>query len=85
MFEKIYTGFVATLDRIIWTIDVGPSVHKIFLSPQVGTFRVGLGKVRAVRLYRHAVKHVPAYGDYLSGRPHEGPRVRMRGARSDPW
>ncbi len=78
MFEKIYTGFVAVLDRIIWTIDVGPSVHKIFLSPQVGTFRVGLGKVRAVRLYRRAAKRVPAYRDYLSHHPHAGPKVTMR-------
>ena len=52
MFDRLYTAIVATLDRIIWTIDVGPSVHKFFLAPQVGNFRVFLGKIRAVRVYR---------------------------------
>jgi phenylacetate-CoA ligase len=77
MFEKIYIGFVALLDKVIWTIDVGPSVHKFFLSPQVGNFREGLGRVRAVRLYHHALKHVPAYADYIRKNPTNGPRVRM--------
>jgi phenylacetate-CoA ligase len=77
MFEMIYRGFVATLDRIIWTIDVGPSVHKFFLSPQVGNFRVALGKVRAVRLYRKAVKRVPAYRDYIAQHHIEGPKVAL--------
>lgn len=75
MFEYLYIGFVALLDRVIWTIDVGPSVHKFFLSPQVGNFRVGLGRVRAVRLYRHAVKRVPAYKDYIEKNPTYGPRI----------
>jgi phenylacetate-CoA ligase len=78
MFEKLYIGFVALLDRIIWTIDVGPSVHKFFLAPHVGNFRVGLGRVRAVRLYRHAVRRVPAYKDYV-GRHKDlmGPKISM--------
>lgn len=65
MFERLYIAFVAVLDKIIWTIDVGPSVHKFFLAPHVGSFRVSLGRVRAVRLYRHAVRRVPAYKDYI--------------------
>lgn len=77
MIEKIYIGFVAALDRIIWTIDVGPSVHKFFLSPHVGNFRVALGRVRAVRLYRHAVRRVPAYKDYIAQRQIEGPIVSL--------
>jgi phenylacetate-CoA ligase len=78
MFEFVYTSFVAALDQIIWTIDVGPSVHKFFLSPQVGNFRVGLGRIRAVRLYRHATKRVPAYKDYLEKNPTRGPHVGLR-------
>lgn len=77
MFEKFYVAVVALLDKIIWTIDVGPSVHKFFLAPQLGNFRVGLGKVRAVRLYRFAARRVPAYRDYLSQHPHHGPAVSM--------
>ncbi len=77
MFEGLYIGFVALLDKIIWTIDVGPSVHKIFLSPNIGTFREGLGRVRAVRLYRHAVRRVPAYGDYISKHSSHGPKISM--------
>lgn len=80
MFEFLYIRLVATLDRIIWTIDVGPSVHKFFLAPQVGNFRVFLGRVRAVRLYRRAVKRVPAYRDYMSKQHYRGPRVTARGA-----
>jgi phenylacetate-CoA ligase len=80
MFDFLYIATVATLDRIIWTIDVGPSVHKFFLAPQVGNFRVFLGKVRAVRLYRRAVKRVPAYRDYMSKRKYQGPRITMRRA-----
>jgi phenylacetate-CoA ligase len=78
MIEKFYTGFVALLDKIIWTIDVGPSVHKFFLSPQIGNFRVMLGKVRAVRLYRHAVRRVPAYKDYIGSKTFTGPHVSLR-------
>lgn len=77
MFEKIYIAFVATLDKIIWFIDVGPTVHKLFLSPQIGNFRVTLGKIRAIRLYRYSVKHVPAYKDYISQQNFEGPKVTL--------
>jgi len=77
MFDFIYIALVATLDRIIWTIDVGPSVHKFFLAPQVGNFRVFLGRVRAVRLYRHAIKRVPAYRDYMSKHTYQGPHISM--------
>jgi phenylacetate-CoA ligase len=80
MVERIYTAFVALLDKIIWTIDVGPSVHKVFLAPQVGTFREGLGRVRAVRLYRHAVRRVPAYKQYVAKHRHRGPRITLTGA-----
>lgn len=80
MFERIYITFVAVLDKIIWTIDVGPSVHKFFLAPQVGNFRVILGQVRAVRLYRRTVKRVPAYRDYMSKQTYKGPSVSMRHA-----
>ncbi len=78
VFEKLYIGIVAILDKIIWMIDVGPSVHKLFLSPQVGNFRVSLGKVRAVRLYRYSVKHVPAYRDYISKATVKGPTITMK-------
>jgi phenylacetate-CoA ligase len=78
MFEKVATGFVAILDKLIWTIDVGPSVHKFFLAPNVGNFRVSLGKIRAVRLYRHAVKKAPAYKDYIQKNGSiRGPHVGM--------
>jgi phenylacetate-CoA ligase len=80
MFDRLYIGFVAILDRIIWTIDVGPSVHKFFLAPEVGNFRVFLGKVRAVRVYRYALKRVPAYKDYMSKQTYKGPRITLRGA-----
>ncbi len=81
MFSFIYTAFVATLDKIIWTIDVGPSVHKFFLAPQVGNFRVFLGRVRAVRVYKYALKRVPAYRDYMSKQQYRGPHITARGAR----
>lgn len=77
MFEFLYVSFVALLDKIIWTIDVGPSVHKFFLSPEVGNFRVALGRVRAVRLYRNAVKKVPAYKDYIRKNPSRGPSIGL--------
>ena len=78
MFDFIYISAVAILDRIIWTIDVGPSVHKFFLAPQVGNFRVFLGRVRAVRVYRRAIKHVPAYRDYMSKqKKYQGPRISI--------
>ncbi|MGB4800459.1 MAG: hypothetical protein WBP03_02995 [Candidatus Saccharimonadales bacterium] len=80
MFEKLYIGLVALLDKIIWTIDVGPSVHKFFLAPQLGNFRVWLGHIKAVRLYRFAARRVPAYRDYVSKNPHHGPIVSMKSA-----
>lgn len=80
MFDFLYIAAVATLDKIIWTIDVGPSVHKFFLAPQVGNFRVFLGKVRAVRLYRRAVRRVPAYRDFMSKQQYHGPKITMRRA-----
>jgi phenylacetate-CoA ligase len=80
MFDFFYIALVATLDKIIWTIDVGPSVHKFFLAPQVGNFRVFLGKIRAVRVYRFAHKRTPAYRDYMSHKNYKGPRITVRGA-----
>ena len=80
MIGWIYIAFVALLDKIIWYIDVGPSVHKFFLAPNVGTFRKGLGKVRAVRLYRVATKKVPAYKDYTDKHSFKGPKIGLRGA-----
>lgn len=80
MFEKMYIGVVALLDKIIWTIDVGPRVHKLFLAPQLGDFRVWLGRVKAVRLYRFAARRVPAYWDFLEKHPHNGPVVTMKTA-----
>lgn len=80
MFRTLYIGLVAFIDKVIWTIDVGPAVHKFFLAPQVGNFRVFLGRIRAVRLYYFAVKRVPAYRDYLEKRKHVGPRITARRA-----
>jgi phenylacetate-CoA ligase len=80
MFQFIYIAFVAMLDRIIWTIDVGPSVHKFFLAPQVGNFRVALGRIRAVRVYKYALKRTPAYKDYMSKQHYTGPKITARGA-----
>lgn len=80
MFGFIYTSLVALIDRIIWIIDVGPSVHKLFLAPQVGNFRVFLGRVRAVRVHRYALKRVPAYIDYMSKHKFDGPRITAGGA-----
>ena len=81
MFDWIYIAVVAMLDKIIWTIDVGPSVHKFFLAPQVGNFRVFLGKIRAVRVHRYALKRVPAYRDYMSKQHYQGPRITATGAQ----
>lgn len=80
MFDGLYCAIVATLDRIIWAIDFGPSIHKFFLAPQVGNFRVFLGKIRAVRVYRYAIKRVPAYRDFMSKKQYDGPRITARGA-----
>jgi phenylacetate-CoA ligase len=77
MLEKLYIGFIAVLDWLIWTLDINPTVHKFFLSPQVGNFRVSLGKVRAVRLFRYSMKRVPAYKDFMSKRTFKGPQVSL--------
>lgn len=78
IFEKVSTAIVAILDWIIWTVDLGPSVHRIFLAPEVGNFRVELGKIRAVRLYRHAVRRVPAYRDFIKKHRIKGPIVARK-------
>ncbi len=80
MFSFFYIALVATIDRIIWTIDVGPSVHKFFLAPQVGNLRVFLGKIRAVRVHKYAASRVPAYKDYLSRQEYRGPKIKLSGA-----
>lgn len=80
MFERFYILVVGLLDELIWLIDFGPSVHKYFLAPKLGDFRVWLGKVKAVRTFRYAKRHVPAYKDYLSKHEYEGPIVKWRGA-----
>lgn len=75
MVERLYIMVVAVLDAFIWIVDVGPQVHKFFLMPQLGDFREFFGKIRAIRVYRMAAKNVPAYRDYLSKHPHNGPTV----------
>jgi len=75
--ERAATGLAASIDWFLWTIDVGPSVHRIFLSPNIGNFREEMGKVRAVRLFRHAVKRVPAYKDYIKKHKIDGPRLTV--------
>ncbi|HEX4774090.1 MAG TPA: hypothetical protein VH234_01065 [Candidatus Saccharimonadales bacterium] len=81
MFDRLYIAIVATIDRIIWTIDFGPSIHKFFLAPEVGNFRVFLGKIRAVRVYRYALKRVPAYRDYMGKQHYAGPRITAGGTQ----
>ena len=81
MFDRLYCAIVATLDRIIWTIDFGPSIHKFFLAPQVGNFRVFLGRIRAVRVYRYAMKRVPAYRSFMSKKNFAGPHIGAGGAK----
>jgi len=80
MFDPLYIAIVAMLDWVIWTIDFGPSIHKFFLAPQVGNFRVFLGKIRAVRVYRYALKRVPAYKDFMSKQKYSGPTITAAGA-----
>ena len=77
MYEKLCIAFVTVLDKIMWSIDFGPSIHKFFLAPQLGDFRVGLGMVRAVRLYRKAAKRVPAYRDFIAKHPTAGPKLTL--------
>ncbi len=71
----IYSSAIKILDQVIWSIDFSYRVHKIFLAPSFGNFRVGLGKLRAVMLYNYARKNVPAYKDYLSKQKFAGPKV----------
>lgn len=78
MFEKLYIGFITFLDWLIWNLDVSAKVHQFFLAPQVGNFRVMLGKVRAVRLYHYSVKHVPAYKDFVNKYSFKGPHIKFR-------
>lgn len=73
--ERVATGLAAFIDWFIWTVDVGPSMHRIFLAPNIGNFRVEMGKIRAVRLYRHAAKKVPAYKDFLKKHDFVGPYI----------
>lgn len=77
MLEKISIATVAILDKIIWYTDVGPKVHKIFLAPSIGDFRVVLGKIRAVRLFKKASKQVPAYKNYLKHHKIDGPSIKF--------
>lgn len=54
------------------------SVYRFFLVLEVGNFRVALGKVRAVRLYRRSAKRVPVYKDYIAKHKIWGPVVTVR-------
>jgi phenylacetate-CoA ligase len=80
MFDFVYIAIVTTLDWVIWTIDFGPSIHKFFLAPQVGNFRVFLGRVRAVRLYRRSIRRVPAYRDFMSKHKYQEPSISFNSA-----
>ena len=77
MIERFYIFWVWLLDKMIWYSDINSSVHRLFLSPQLGDFRVALGRVKAVHTFRYAYKHVPAYRDYLSKHSFHGPRVSL--------
>jgi phenylacetate-coenzyme A ligase PaaK-like adenylate-forming protein len=77
MIEWIYLAAVTVLDKIIWYTDVSPKVHKLFLSPQLGDFRVALGRIKAVQVYRFAKRRVPGYRDYLSHFSYQGPKVGL--------
>ena len=81
MFDRLYTAIVATLVGIIWTIDFGPSIHKLFLAPQLGNFRVFLGKVRAVRRISISPSDecLPTRIIWCKQSVH-GPRITARGA-----
>lgn len=80
MIEFIYSQFVNILDKILWYSDRGTGVHRIFLAPNIGNFRVSLGRIRAVRTFRRASKTVPAYKHFLSQQSYEGPVVGFRSA-----
>lgn len=75
MIGRIWMMLVGVLDELIWIIDVGPQVHKFFLAPSLGDFRVFLGKIKAVKTFYFAKKRVPAYKDYLSKHSFKGPRI----------
>lgn len=76
MIRYLYTHFFNFFDKLLWYIDTGPSVHRVFLSPRIGNFRVIAGKIRTVRTYDKARKRVPAYQDFMKKHPHDGPTVR---------
>ncbi|MBP6942721.1 MAG: CoF synthetase [Candidatus Buchananbacteria bacterium] len=78
MIEKVYSVLMALLDKAIWIIDVDPSVHRFFLAPNLGRMREFFGNIRAVRLYRHAAQHVPAYKDFIAKHQFTGPQVSIR-------
>lgn len=80
MIEKIYSLAVNVLDKLLWSLDRGASVHRIFLAPSIGNFRVALGRVRAVRTFRFASKRVPAYQKFLSDKSFNGPKVTFSNA-----
>lgn len=75
--ERVASGLVAFVDWLLWTVDTGPSVHRIFLAPNIGNFRVELGKIRAIRLFRHAARRVPAYRDYVQKKHVKGPLITI--------
>ncbi len=75
MIHYLYTHFFNLFDKLLWYIDTGPSVHRVFLSPHIGNFRVIAGKIRTVRTYDKARKQVPAYRDFLDKHPHNKPVV----------
>jgi len=73
--ERVYGFFIGVLDEIIWWTDISPQIHKVFLSPSLGDFRVYLGRVRAVMTYRFARRHVAAYKQHLVGKTFKEPYV----------
>lgn len=80
MIRRLYIGFAALLGKVLWTIDVSPKIHRFYLAPQLGNFRVILGHIRAVRVYYYARTRVPAYRDFLGKRRHAGPKITLRSA-----
>lgn len=80
MIRKLYGAAVTVFDKILWYTDIGPGVHQVFLSPNVGNFRVTLGKIRAVRTFYFARRKVPAYRTYLSQKRFVEPIVTWRSA-----
>lgn len=78
MIKQFYFAMVGLLDWLLWTIDVGPRVHRLYLAPQLGDFRRILGKVRAARLFYFAQKRVPAYDKFLKQHQFDGPIVKWK-------